>query len=116
MKPGAIARDVDAIMRRGALDMGLRPTYENVTAYTLGLYENVTAYTLGLYTRTPRTSDFSRVLLPTSDWALEEGMVFHLYATAQGLGFSETVVVNKEGGARLTNTPRLVLAPNPAGR
>jgi Xaa-Pro dipeptidase len=83
MKSGVIARDVDAIMRRGALDTGLRPTYENVTAYTLGLY-----------TRTPRTSDFSRVLLPTSDWALEEGMVFHLYATAQGLGFSEMVVVD----------------------
>ncbi|MGO7189788.1 hypothetical protein ACCT14_20450 [Rhizobium brockwellii] len=42
-------------MRRGALDTALRPTYENVTAYTLGLY-----------TRTPRTSDFSRVFLPTS--------------------------------------------------
>ncbi|MGO7182480.1 hypothetical protein ACCS73_16260 [Rhizobium brockwellii] len=55
MKPGALARDVDAIMRRGALDTALRPTYENVTAYTLGLY-----------TRTPRTSDFSRVFLPTS--------------------------------------------------
>lgn len=105
MKPGAIARDVDAIMRRGALDTGLRPTYENVTAYTLGLY-----------TRTPRTSDFSRVFLPTSNWVLEEGMVFHLYATALGLGFSETVVVDKEGGTRLTKTPRLVLSPNPDGR
>ncbi|WP_281023779.1 M24 family metallopeptidase [Rhizobium leguminosarum] len=104
MKPGALARDVDAIMRRGALDTGLRPTYENVTAYTLGLY-----------TRTPRTSDFSRVFLPTSNWVLEEGMVFHLYATARGLGFSETVVVDKVGGTRLTKTPRLVLAP-PDGR
>jgi Xaa-Pro dipeptidase len=98
MKPGAMARDVDAIMRRGAVDMGLRPTYENVTAYTLGLY-----------TRTPRTSDFSRVLLPTSDWALEEGMVFHLYATAQGLGFSETVAVLSDGGLRLTRCPRRIL-------
>ena len=77
MKPGALARDVDAIMRQGALDAGLRPDYENVTAYTLGLY-----------TRTPRTSDFSRVFLPTSDWALQEGMVFHVYTTAEGLGFS----------------------------
>lgn len=101
MKPGAIARDVDAIMRQGALDAGLRPVYENVTAYTLGLY-----------TRTPRTSDFSGVFLPTSDWPLEEGMVFHLYATAKGLGFSETVVVGKNGGIRLTKSPREIMRAN----
>lgn len=98
MKPGVLACDVDAIMRKGALDAGLRPAYENVTAYTLGLY-----------TRTPRTSDFSRVFLPNADWALEEGMVFHLYATARGLGFSETVVVGPKGGIRLTETPRHIL-------
>ncbi|CDN51109.1 M24 family metallopeptidase [Neorhizobium galegae] len=98
MKPGAVARDIDAIMRQGALDAHLRPTYENVTAYTLGLY-----------TRTPRTSDFSRVFLPTSHWVLQEGMVFHLYATAQGLGFSETVAVGADGGVRLTTSPRCVL-------
>ena len=98
MKPGAIASDVDAIMRNGALDAGLRPVYDNVTAYTLGLY-----------TRTPRTSDFSGTFLPTSDWPLEEGMVFHLYATAQGLGFSETVVVGKQGGIRLTKSPRVIM-------
>jgi Xaa-Pro dipeptidase len=99
MKPGAIARDVDAILRQGALDAGLRPVYDNVTAYTLGLY-----------TRTPRTSDFSGVFLPTSNWVLQEGMVFHLYATAQGLGFSETVVVGRDGGIRLTQTPRRILS------
>jgi Xaa-Pro dipeptidase len=85
-------------MRQGALDAGLRPHYENVTAYTLGLY-----------TRTPRTSDFSGVFLPTSDWPLEEGMVFHLYATAQGLGFSETVVVGKDCGLCLTTCQRQIL-------
>ena len=98
MKPGALARDVDAIMRQGALDAGLRPDYENVTAYTLGLY-----------TRTPRTSDFSRVFLPTSDWALKEGMVFHVYTTAERLGFSETVVVERDGGKRLTKAARTIL-------
>ncbi len=98
MKPGARACDVDAIMRQGALNAGLRPVYENVTAYTLGLY-----------TRTPRTSDFSGVFLPTSDWSLEQNMVFHLYATAQGLGFSETVVVGSNGGIRLTKSPRAIL-------
>lgn len=95
MKPGAIARDVDAIVRSGLLKSGLRPRYDNVTAYTLGLY-----------TRTPRTSDFSRVFLPTEEWPLEEGMVFHIYATANRLGFSETVVVTPQGGKRLTSTER----------
>jgi Xaa-Pro dipeptidase len=98
MRPGALASDVDAILRTGAVSQGLRPAYENVTAYTLGLY-----------TRTARTSDFSRVLLPTSDWMLEEGMVFHAYTTAAGLGFSETVVVTRSGGERLTQTPRRLL-------
>jgi Xaa-Pro dipeptidase len=98
MKAGAIASEVDAVLREGALSQGLRPTYQNVTAYTLGLY-----------TRTARTSDFSRVLLPTSDWALEEGMVFHAYTTAAGLGFSETVSVSRGGGERLTRTPREIL-------
>jgi Xaa-Pro aminopeptidase len=83
MKSGVIARDVDAIMRRGALDTGLRPTYENVTAYTLGLY-----------TRTPRTSDFSRVLLPTSDWPLEEGKVFSPSCDSSRPGFQ------RNGGRR----------------
>lgn len=99
MKPGAIARDVDAIVRDGLVTEGWRAAYDNVTAYTLGLY-----------TRTPRTSDFSRVFLPTADWALEEGMVFHVYASACGLGFSETVVVTPEGGKRLTSTARGILA------
>ena len=98
MKPGALARDVDAITRKGLILSGLRPRYDNVTAYTLGLY-----------TRTPRTSDFSRVFLPDADWSLEEGMVFHVYATAARLGFSETVVVTPEGGRRLTTTVRQVL-------
>ncbi len=98
MRPGAVARDVDRIMRQGALDAGLRRDYTNVTAYTLGLYS-----------RTPRASDFSRVLLPDQDWRLEANMVFHVYTTAEGLGFSETVVVTPEGGRRLTRTPRAIL-------
>jgi Xaa-Pro dipeptidase len=98
MKPGVAAREVDAIVRRGLLSSGLRPRYDNVTAYTLGLY-----------TRTPRTSDFSRVFLPNANWLLEEGMVFHVYATASRLGFSETVVVTPEGGKRLTATARQAL-------
>lgn len=98
MKPGAIAADVDGIVRRGVLDAGLRTEYANVTAYTLGLY-----------IRTPRSSDFSRVFLPDQHWPLEENMVFHVYTTAEGLGFSETVVVTGDGGKRLTKTPRRLL-------
>ena len=102
MKPGAIARDVDAILREAVLAEGLRPVYDNVTGYTLGLYG-----------RTPRPSDFSRIFLPNSDWRLEEGMVFHMYVSAGGLGFSETVVVEAGGGRRLTSTPRRMLSADP---
>jgi Xaa-Pro dipeptidase len=98
MKTGALACDVDAILRDAMLNAGLRPSYDNVTGYTLGLY-----------TRTPRSSDFSRVFLPTSKWRLEEGMVFHMYATTRCLGFSETVAVGREGGIRLTGTSRRIL-------
>jgi len=98
MRPGAIASDVDRIVRQGVLDAGLRAEYDNVSAYTLGLY-----------IRTPRSSDFSRVFLPDQHWPLEENMVFHVYTTAEGLGFSESVVVAPEGGRRLTQTPRRML-------
>jgi Xaa-Pro dipeptidase len=98
MKAGAWVHEVDAIMRDGALASGLRKEYTNVTGYTLGLV-----------TRTPRTSDFSDVLLPTSKWKLEDGMVFHVYTSAAGLAFSETVVVTSKGGVRLAKTPRTYL-------
>ncbi|AYG62473.1 Xaa-Pro peptidase family protein [Rhizobium jaguaris] len=99
MRAGVTAVEVDAIVRQGLLSSGLRPRYDNVTAYTLGLY-----------TRTPRPSDFSRVFLPNADWRLEQGMVFHVYATAARLGFSETVVVTPKGGKRLTATGRRLLS------
>ena len=104
MRPGTPAREVDRIMRQGALDAGLRRDYTNVTAYTLGLYS-----------RTPRASDFSRVLLPDQDWLLEENMVFHVYTTAEGLGFSETVQVTPDGGRRLTHTARAILTAEAQG-
>ncbi|MET3600991.1 Xaa-Pro peptidase family protein [Martelella mangrovi] len=98
MKPGVRAGDVDAILRRPLLEEGLRKTFPNVSGYTLGIYG-----------RTPRVSDFSRVLLPGADWPLETGMVFHLYASAQGLGFSETVAVTPDRGRRLTAFPRQLI-------
>jgi len=99
MRRGALACEVDAVLREAVLAEGLRPVYDNVTGYTLGLYG-----------RTPRTSDFSRVFLPNAHWRLEQGMVFHMYVSAGGLGFSETVVVEAEGGRRLTATPRRLLS------
>ncbi|SER17487.1 Xaa-Pro dipeptidase [Faunimonas pinastri] len=82
MVPGAPARDVDAVLRDAVLAEGLRPDYLNVTGYTLGLYG-----------RTPRPSDFSLSFHPGSDWRLETGMVFHMYASAAGVAVSETVLV-----------------------
>ena len=94
MKPGAAAADVDRILRDGILSAGLRETYTNVTGYTLGLVF------------IPRTSDFTRVFLAGSDWRLEENQVFHMYTSAAGMAFSETVVVTPEGGKCLTKMER----------
>lgn len=98
MKPGAIASDVDMIAREGMLASKLRPDYLNITGYSLGLYP----------IHTPRTSDFTRIFLPTSKWQLESGMVFHMYVSAAGLAFSETILVTDTGCERLTQAPRQV--------
>lgn len=101
MTPGAVARDVDAVLRQGVMGMGLRETYPNATGYTTGLYA-----------RTPRSSDFSRIFVPNADWTLEAGMVFHMYTSARGVALSETVVVTESGGERLSTLPRqALLAP-----
>lgn len=96
MKPGTPARDVDAICREGVVAAGLRERYENATGYTLGYYA----------AWGPRSSDFTRVFLPTARWLLEPGMVFHMYCTAQGMAFSETVLVTDGGAERLTESER----------
>lgn len=46
MRPGDVARDVDAILRETVLAEGLRAAHGNVTGYTLRLYG-----------RTPRPCD-----------------------------------------------------------
>ncbi|RWH95469.1 M24 family metallopeptidase [Mesorhizobium sp.] len=94
MRPGADAKEVDGIVREGILAAGLRDSYTNITGYTLGL------------SCVPRTSDFTRVFLPGSDWQLEQNQVFHMYKSAAGMAFSETIVVTPEGGKRLTKTER----------
>jgi len=100
MKPGAVAADVDRIVRDGALAAKLRDRYDNATGYTLGYYAPWS----------PRTSDFTRLFVPTARWALEPGMVFHMYVSAQGLAFSETVLVTDAGAERLTQSERILFA------
>ncbi|TKI04620.1 M24 family metallopeptidase [Martelella alba] len=98
MKPGARARDVDAIARQALIQQGLRADYANVTGYALGLYG-----------RTPRPSDFSCSFHPKADWLLEKDMVFHMYISAQSLAFSETVRITDAGWERLTQFPRRLM-------
>ena len=104
MAAGAKASDVDALLREALLREGIRDRYTNVTGYMLGIYG-----------RTPRSSDFSHALLPTTDWRLEAGMVFHLYTSAEGIGISDTVLVTDDGGERLTRTPRRLLVSRGPG-
>jgi Xaa-Pro aminopeptidase len=52
--------------------------------------------------RAPAT--FSHIFLPTADWTLEEGMVFHMSVSAGGIAISETVLVTKAGHERLTRS------------
>jgi Xaa-Pro aminopeptidase len=92
MRPGATARNVDALMREGVLRAGLRDVYDNITGYTLGLYAPAG----------PRTSDFTRIFTPAARWVLEPGMVFHMYASAAGASVSETVAVTETGPEVLT--------------
>ncbi|MCA1326403.1 M24 family metallopeptidase [Herbaspirillum sp. alder98] len=96
MKPGASAAELDAMVREAALKQGLRNTYPNITGYSLGYFP----------LSTPRTSDFSRIFLPNSDWELQAGMCFHMYVSASGIAFSETVLVTENGMELLTKTPR----------
>lgn len=96
IKPGAIAHDVDAILRDGVIESGLRTSFDNISGYTLGLYAQAG----------PRTSDFTRIFHPGATWKIEPHMVFHMYASAQGASFSETVLVTERGSERLTSLPR----------
>lgn len=96
MRPGAEAREVDAILREPLLREGLRESFDNISGYTLGYY----------HPAGPHTSDFTRCFHPGAEWRLEAGMVFHMYASAQGISLSDTVLVAAEGPERLTQTQR----------
>jgi Xaa-Pro aminopeptidase len=96
LKPGAVARDVDAIVRDGVLARGLRDSFDNISGYTLGFYSHAG----------PRTSDFTRIFHPDARWTVESGMVFHMYVSAAGASLSETVLVTDREPERLTRFPR----------
>ena len=98
MRPGAEARAVDARLREAVLREGLRDSFDNISGYTLGYY----------HPAGPHTSDFTRSFHPAADWRLEAGMVFHMYASAQGVSLSESVLVSEAGPERLTRTPRML--------
>jgi len=100
MRPGALAADVDAILRNELLANGLRDSYPNITGYTLGYYSQ----------QPLRSSDFTRVFNTDSQWKLEAGMVFHMYTSARGFAFSETVLVTADGAERLTKIERKLFA------
>jgi Xaa-Pro aminopeptidase len=99
MKPGAVAKEVDAILRNGLLASGLRESVDHITGYTLGYYSHAT----------PHTSDFTRIFCPDANWRLEPNMTFHMYASAASVSFSETVLVTSGGAERLTRLPRALI-------
>jgi Xaa-Pro aminopeptidase len=102
MRPGAPANEIDALLREPMLRDGLRPSFDNISGYTLGYY----------HFAGPHTSDFTRCFHPTADWRIDAGMVFHMYASAQGVSFSETIHVTSDGPERLTQTPRILFETN----
>ena len=99
MQPGALAEDVDAILRQGLITSGMRESFDNISGYTLGFYASAG----------PRTSDFTRIFHPGAKWRLEPQMVFHMYASAQGVSLSETILVTDQGPERLTQLPRTLI-------
>lgn len=93
MRPGASAREIDAIVREPI--RAIRPDYYNRSGYSTGI---------GF---PPRTAEWEALdLNEQHDWELKEGMTFHMLALASGFGISETVLVTKTGVERLTGSNR----------
>jgi Xaa-Pro dipeptidase len=91
MRPGASAREVDAVVR-GPI-RAIRPDYYNRSGYSTGI---------GF---PPRTAEWEALdFNEQTDWELKEGMTFHMLALASGFGISETVLVTKTGVERLTGS------------
>lgn len=89
MRPGASAREIDALVRSPVRK--IRPEYYNRTGYSTGI---------GF---PPRTAEWDVLdFNEQEDWEIKEGMVFHMLTLACGFGISETVAVTRSGIERLT--------------
>ena len=98
--PGAKARDIDALVREPMLRRGLRPSFDNITGYTLGCFPATTQ----------KVSDLSHAFTPQADWTIAKGMSLHMYVSAEGLALSESIVVRETGIERLTRSERKLFA------
>ena len=94
MRPGVVAGEVDKVFREGLLRTGVRKSYTNRSAYSIGMSFRATA------------GEFIRELVPGVDWTFEPGMVFHVLMMAQGIGFSETILITENGPERITTMER----------
>jgi Xaa-Pro dipeptidase len=94
MKPGASAREIDALVRQPIRK--IRPEYYNRSGYSTGI---------GF---PPKTAEWEVLdFNEQEDWEIKEGMVFHMLALACGFGISETIAVTRTGIERLTpSNPR----------
>ena len=84
------------MVREPVLRQGLRPSFENITGYTLGCFPAPTQV----------VSDLSHAFTPEADWIIAERMTLHMYVSAEGLAISESVVVRNAGVERLTRSER----------
>ena len=94
--PRAKARDIDTLVREPVMRRGFRPSFDNITGYTLGCFPGTTQ----------KVSDLSHSFTPLADWTIAKGMTLHMYVSAEGLAVSESIVVREAGIERLTRSER----------
>jgi len=99
MKAGVHCSVIDQACREPMLEAGLKvkETYTNRMGYGIGLNMR------------PSPGEFLCEFTPTADFVLAPGMVFHMVMAAEGLGYSDTVVVTDDGIEYLTDYPREML-------
>ncbi len=97
MHPGAVAGEIDQVLRQPVIRAGLRDSYYHRVGYTLGLIHP------------PSSGEYIRQFMAGDTWRLEAGQVFHMLVIASGVGFSETVLVTNDGPQLLTNFERRLI-------
>lgn len=96
IRAGVHCREIDQLCREPMIAAGLKDRAS---------YTNRVGYALGLNFR-PSPGEFLREFTPQADFVLEEGMVFHMIQSANGLGFSDTLAVTAGGHELITRFPR----------